>query len=363
MKEIKVALKNNSYKIIIGHSILSFLGDFLSVENKNVLAVIDENVFNNFNDELNTSLSKLSQQLKIYLLKPGEKSKSFSELTKIHSYLLANNFGRDSLIIAIGGGVTGDLVGFAASTFMRGIELVHVPTTLLADVDSSIGGKTGINFNHKKNMIGTFYQPKLVLLDTEFIKTLPKNEITSGIGEIIKYAYMSDKIFFNYLLENIDKIYKKNYEVLNEVIKISASIKAAVVAQDEKESGLRKILNLGHTFAHAYESELNFKVKHGEAVIAGIISSLFLSFKLKLITKIELTKFLELTFKIRLSNRFNSLNKENIFQIMKSDKKNRSGKIKFVLLSDIGKLLIDVEAEKNDIFYAIDEMQKTLMVK
>ncbi len=358
VKEIKVQLKNNPYKILIGNSILSRLNNYLDLETKNVLAVIDENVFTFFKDEIKKALSRVSSQYKIYLLKPGERTKSYSELQKIHSYLLSNNFGRDSLIIAIGGGVTGDLVGFAASTFMRGVKLVHIPTTLLADVDSSIGGKTGINFNHKKNMIGTFYQPNLVLIDTEFLKSLPKPEITSGIGEVIKYAYLSDKNFFDYLLKNINKIYGNESEVLNEVIFKSVGIKASVVSQDEKESGIRKILNLGHTFAHAFESEFNFKVKHGEAVIAGIISSLFLSEKLMLITKQELNKFLELAAKINLPKKFHSFDKEKVFQIMKSDKKNRNGKIKFVLVSDIGKILIDVEAEKKDIFYAINMMQK-----
>ena len=255
--------------------------------------------------------------------------------------------------------MTGDLVGFAASTFMRGVSLIHIPTTLLADVDSSIGGKTGINFNHKKNMIGTFYQPKLVIIDTEFLINLPKAEITSGIGEVIKYAYMSDRNFFNYLKENLDRIFKYDSEVLNEIIFKSASIKASVVSQDEKESGLRKILNLGHTFAHGFESELKFKIKHGEAVIAGIISSLFLSEKLRLITENELNAYLELAAKIKLPKKLQEIDKENVFQIMKSDKKNRNGVIKFVLVSGIGKILLDVEAEKKDVFYAIDRMQKT----
>ncbi len=358
VNEIKVSLKNNPYKILIGNSIFSSLKNFLEYDTKNVLAVIDENVFQYFNNEIKNTLSKISHQYKIYLLKPGERSKSYTELQKIHSFLLSNNFGRDSLIIAIGGGVTGDLAGFAASTFMRGVKLVHTPTTLLADVDSSIGGKTGINFNHKKNMIGTFYQPNLVLIDTEFLKALPNAEIKSGIGEIIKYAYLSDKYFFYYLLKNLGRIYKNDSEVLNEVIYKSVAIKASVVSQDEKESGLRKILNLGHTFAHAFESELNFKVKHGEAVIAGIISSLFLSNKLKLINEKQLNSFLELTAKIHLPKKFQTVDKENLFKIMKSDKKNRNGKIKFVLVSDIGEILIDVESEKKDVFYAIENMQK-----
>ncbi len=360
MKEIKVYLKNNPYKIFIGDAILSQLNEFISQDANNVLAVVDENVLKNFKAQIINTLTEISTDYKIYPLKPGEKTKSYTELKKIHSYMLTNNFGRDSLIIAFGGGVTGDLVGFAASTFMRGIRLIHIPTTLLAAVDSSVGGKTGINFNHKKNMIGSFYQPELVFIDTQFFKTLPKIEITSGIGEIIKYAYLSDKDFFQYLQENIEKIYEQDPQVLSEIISKSVSIKASVVSQDEKESGLRKILNLGHTFAHAFESELNFKIKHGEAVAAGLISALYLSEKLKLIDKTDLNNFLELPLKITMNSKFKLIDKEKVLQIMKSDKKNKQGKIKFVLIAGIGKILIDVEASNKLIFHALEKMSSII---
>ncbi len=358
MNEIKVELKNNPYKILIGSSILPDIKNLIDKNYENILVVIDKNVFNHFEKTIKNSLLKISNQIQFYILKPGEKSKSFSELKKIHSFLLEKNFGRDSLIIAIGGGVTGDLVGFAASTFLRGVDLVHIPTTLLAAVDSSIGGKTGINFNNKKNMIGAFYQPEKVIIDMEFLYTLPKNEINSGVGEIIKYAFLADDDFYNFTKNNLHKIFKKDSDVLQKIIYKSAGIKASVVSQDEKESGLRKILNLGHTFAHAFESDLNFKIKHGEAVIAGIISSLYLSEKINIIDKNKLAKFLELPSQIKLSKKLNSMNMENLFEIMKMDKKNRKGKIKFVLVSDIGEILIDMQADKKNIFYAINKMQK-----
>ena len=361
MKEIKVQLKDNSYKILIGNSILTRLHEFINFENKKVLAVIDENVFKYFDKKLTSELSKVSKGIKIYLVKSGEKTKSYSEVQKIHSFMLSNNFGRDSIIVAIGGGVTGDLVGFAASTFMRGIKLIHIPTTLLAAVDSSIGGKTGINFNHKKNMIGTFYQPELVFIDIQFFKTLPPIELTSGIGEIIKYAYLADKEFFQFLQNSFTKIYEQEPQVLTEIILKSAGIKASVVSQDEKETGLRKILNLGHTFAHAFESALDFKIKHGEAVSAGLVSALYLSEKLKLITKTDLNEFLELPLRMKMNKKLKALDKDKVLEIMKSDKKNYQGKIKFVLIAGIGNILIDMEASNKDIYWALGKMQEYIM--
>ncbi len=294
-------------------------------------------------------------KLNYYILKSGERSKSSTELHRIYSYLIEKKYNRDTLIIAVGGGVTGDLAGFAASTFMRGVQIVHVPTTLLAMVDSAIGGKTGINFNKTKNIIGAFYQPKFVLADLNFLNTLPESEIICGAGEIIKYAYLADNKFFNYVNDNLNGILQYRIEVLSKVITESVKIKAAVVMQDEKESGIRKILNLGHTFAHAYESELNFKVKHGEAVIAGLISALYLSNRLNILSNEKLNKFIKLPLKINLSTGFNKLNKEKVYKRMFSDKKSREGKIKFVLLADAGKLIIDVDASKADIYYAVEK--------
>jgi 3-dehydroquinate synthase len=267
---------------------------------------------------------------------------------------LGKKYNRDTLIIAAGGGVVGDLAGYAAATFMRGVQLVHLPTTLLAMVDSSIGGKTGINFNKNKNIIGAFFQPEFVMADLEFLKTLPKSEIICGTGEIIKYAYLSNNDFFNYVNDNLNEILICNLTVLDKVISESVKIKSAVVKQDEKETGLRKILNLGHTFAHAYESELNFRIKHGEAVIAGLISALYLSNRLKILSKEKFDRFIKLPLKINLSAAFNKLNKENVYNRMFSDKKSRGGRIKFVLLADTGKILIDVDASKADIYYALE---------
>lgn len=360
MKKIKVSLSENSYPIYTGSSVLN---QFQKISEKhklfkNSLVIADGNVMKHHGKKIKTILSSFKGKKNVYVLKPGERSKSYIELNKIYSFMLDKGYGRDSVIVAVGGGVTGDLAGFAASTFMRGVQLVHLPTTLLAAVDSSVGGKTGINFDKKKNMIGTFYQPRFVLIDTEFLKTLPAQEMKSGLGEIIKYAYLSDEIFYSYVSKNLDGILGKDYPVLEKTIVKSAGIKAAVVSQDEKESGLRKILNLGHTFAHAYESELNFKIKHGEAVIAGIVSALILSEKMGLLSAAGKDEFLNLPLRVKLSPLFSRINPQNIYRLMSSDKKNREGKIKFVLPAGIGEIFLDAEAPRNLVLNSLKEVKE-----
>lgn len=356
MKKVKINLEKSSYDFVAGKKAINTLPQFLKKTNSNgkVFFIVDANVDKYYVQLINTIAGLSGLEWAYYILKSGESSKNYNELNKIYEFLLNEGADRKSTIAAVGGGVTGDLAGYAASTFMRGIGLIHIPTTLLAMVDSSIGGKTGINFSLKKNMVGTFYQPTGVFADINFLKTLPEPEIISGMGEIIKYAFLLDKNFFDFVENKIDKISHLDENVTSKTVYECASIKAAVVAEDEKEKGLRKILNLGHTFAHAYESNLNFNVKHGEAVIAGIISAVFLSKRLKFITDAQLPLFLNLLGKVKLSGNFVAPDKEKIYKIMQHDKKNTNGKIKFILPKDIGVMLMDIEAGKRDIFYALD---------
>jgi 3-dehydroquinate synthase len=360
VKRIIVPLKENPYPVYIGNSILSQLPELLEVSfpQRNIFVVIDGNIDRTWGMIIRKILSASAKKITFYKLTPGESSKNYLELNKIYIALLDGNYGRDTLLISIGGGVTGDLSGFAASSFMRGISLIHIPTTLLAAVDSSIGGKTGINFLKKKNMIGAFYQPAFVFIDTNFFTTLPHQEIISGAGEIIKYAYLSDSSLFNYMQKNFDSLIKLQPDVINEAVIKSVSIKASVVSQDEKESGLRQILNLGHTFAHAFETGLNFKIKHGEAVSAGIIAALILSNKLGLLSTSNMNEFLSLPSKIKLPKNLVNLKPESIYNLMLTDKKNRDGKIKFVLLKGIGELVLGAEAAKPEIFTSLKEAKE-----
>ncbi|NCQ18945.1 MAG: 3-dehydroquinate synthase [Ignavibacteria bacterium CG_4_8_14_3_um_filter_37_9] len=361
MKTLSVQLSENGYEILLGKDILHKFTSLCKKSSlpKRMFFIIDENVLRIHKKYLQTNLFDEKKDL-VCKLPAGEKSKSFKQISELLKVMLENKLGRDTLVVSIGGGVTGDAVGFAASIFMRGIPVVHIPTTLLAAVDSSIGGKTGINFNNTKNSIGSFYQPKFVLIDTTFFSTLPEKEIICGVGEIIKYAFLTGQDFYDSVLAALPLFYQKDFSKTVHLISASINVKTEVVSSDEKETGLRKILNFGHTFAHSFESELHFKIKHGEAVTAGIICALYLSHEKGFITEEQLKKFLYLPKQIPLSATLKKLDKEKLYRVMLSDKKNRDGKIKFVLLKNIGEILLDVEAEKVEVFNAFDRMFKSI---
>jgi 3-dehydroquinate synthase len=327
------------------------------------LVVVDENVYKIYKDYINSAFKKSNSNIFYYEIKSGEDLKSFNGLTGIISSLVENNFGRDSLLIAIGGGVAGDLSGFAASVYMRGIQLIHVPTTLLAAIDSSVGGKTGINFNKYKNLLGTFYQPELVLIDPHFLTSLPPAEINSGMGELIKYAFLTNEKFFSYLNNNFDKVSSLDKTVLSKLIYESVMFKGSVISEDEYEAELRKILNFGHTFAHAYESHAEFSIRHGEAVCIGIISALILSNRRGFLSEKKLNRFLDLPLKMNLTPTFNNSDYDSIIKFMYGDKKNRKGEIRFVLLKDIGKIITGSGVKESDIVYSIDMTYKILSEK
>lgn len=362
MKKITVEVYNKTYPVFIGSSIFNRLPSEIKRRKlyTNLFVIIDENVNKYHGGKIIRGIKNAFPKVNFYFLKPGERSKSGNELNRIYAELIKKNYGRDTLIVGIGGGVTGDLAGYAASTFMRGVQLVHVPTTILANVDSSVGGKTGINFQNKKNLIGSFYQPEFVFIDLEFIASLPVSEMNSGLGEIIKYAFLTNKKFFGFVFNNLEGYNRKNETVIRNLLNESVSFKASVVAKDEKESGLRKILNLGHTFAHSYESELKFKIKHGEAVIAGVISAIFLSNNIGILSKQKKDLYLDMLSKITLPAIFSKMNNERLYEIMGHDKKNRNQKVRFVLLSDIGNLLTDVEVDKKRVIMAIESTKKFL---
>ena len=359
MKKIKVLKGKDRYEVYSGVESFNLLPDLIIEKglNTNILFVIDKNVMKFHSERIKSMMDKFSGKNNFYIMPSGEKNKSTNRYNNILAFLADNNYGRDSLIVAIGGGVTGDIAGFVASTYLRGIQLVHIPTTLLAVVDSSIGGKTGINFFNRKNIVGTFYQPDFVLTDTVFLDSLPEHEVISGTGEIIKYAFLSDRDFYNDVNDSYDSIISLHKETLNRIIPVCIKIKAEIVSEDEQESGLRKILNLGHTFAHAYESYFDFGIKHGNAVAAGIISSLFLSFKKGIINKTSLNYFLNLPTKMIFTSH-RDLHEGEIINRMLSDKKNREGRIKFILIKDIGEILIEVDANREEIIYAV---QKTFI--
>lgn len=349
MQKIEINIPGKEYNVYLGENSFSQLPNLIKkgMLNGSILLVIDRNVKKYYSELISDTIQSIPQKVKTITITASEKNKSYETLQKIHSFLIKNNFGRDSVIIAIGGGIIGDITGFAASTYMRGVKYIQIPTTLLSAVDSSVGGKTGINFKNTKNIIGSFYQPELVIVDTNFFNSLPNEERLCGLGEIIKYCFLTDKTFFNYVSKNIDTILNNKPSALKRVIKESIVFKGKVVEADEKESGIRKVLNLGHTFAHAFEVQQKHKLKHGQAVIVGITCAIYLSYYLGTIVKKDFDKYLDFILLFSDLIKLNDVDKKLILDIMMLDKKNRDNEIKFVLLKDIGEILIDVSAPKN----------------
>lgn len=357
MKRIKVNIPDNQYDVVLGENAIYSL--YNEIErlglSTNIFGVIDKNVFELHKTALFDAFKSFVSESKYIVIDSTEQNKSLETIQAIYEHLLKEKFSRDGLILAVGGGIVGDVAGFAAASYMRGIPYIQVPSTLLAAVDSSVGGKTGVNFNQRKNIIGAFHQPQLVVADTKFYKSLDRKEILCGMGEVIKYAYLSNEKFYNKVKDNIENILALHSGALSEIIEESINIKAGVVKQDEKESGLRKILNLGHTFSHAIESRRNYGIKHGKAVVVGITAALYLSNELNILPDEKLTQLLSLINKVEKYIEIDEPEPERIYEIMFSDKKNRDGKIKFVLIKGIGEILIDVEAEQELVLRAVEK--------
>ena len=347
MKPIKlnVKTKTKNYPIYFGDNIINKTGKLIKKnlpDVKKVSIISDNKLPKKLLTKLLRSLKSYDVQL--YKLNASEGNKSLSVANKIIHKLLKKNFNRSDCLIAFGGGILGDLSAFVSSLTKRGIKFVNIPTTLLAQVDASIGGKTGINSKEGKNLIGTFYQPDFIISDPMVLKSLPQREIVSGYAEILKHSLILDKKFFIWLTKNGKKIInEKNKTLLINAIFKSCKIKSSIVAKDEKEKDLRTILNFGHTFAHGFEGAKNFskKLKHGEAVLLGMIVAIDLSNKKKLLSSVDLVqikkhyKNLKLLMNIKKFFKKNELNK--IIYFMKKDKKNLNNKITLVLLKKIGK--------------------------
>jgi 3-dehydroquinate synthase len=350
MKPIKLNIKTKSgvYPIIIGSNLISHLPRILKnnlVNYNKCLLVIDKNVPHKMINKILKSIK--SKNIYKYSFKSSEKNKNQKSVNKILEVLLTKNFSRQDCLIAVGGGITGDVSGYAASIFKRGLKFVNMPTTLLSQVDSSVGGKTGINTKYGKNLIGNFYQPKIVISDCDFLKTLPNREIICGYGEILKHSLIKNKNFYNFLDQNIFNILELKTPFIEKAIFESCKIKKIMVEKDENEKNLRKVLNFGHTFAHAFEATLGFsnKLNHGEAVILGIVSALKFSLKNKYINKKEFMLVIDHIKRSKMPSEIKdyfsikSLNK--LLSFMIKDKKNTSNKINLILLKKIGSPLIN----------------------
>ncbi len=358
MKQMKLYIKTktHNYSIVIGSNLTKKISKILknnSIRFKSCLLIIDTKIPIRKILDIKKSLRK--KNIYTFFIKASENNKNINYVNKIIEILLKKNFSREDCLISIGGGITGDVAGFAASQFKRGLKFINIPTTLLAQVDSSIGGKTGVNTKYGKNLIGSFYHPNLVISDIEFLNTLPKREITCGYGEILKHSLISNEKFYNYLTKNYKKILNLSKPFIMKSIYESCKIKKEIVEKDERESGVRKVLNFGHTFAHAYEASLNYsnKLNHGEAVILGINTALNFCFKNKLIKNKDYKSIINhITFSklpSSLNKFFKKKDANKILSFMESDKKNKSKKINLVLLKKIGTPIINKEFNREKI--------------
>ena len=373
LKTLSVTNHNKSFKysILIGDDFIELLEKNFSktLKEKKIYIMYDEFFYKlklnkNLIDNFKKLSTKLSSEFFFFKTKSKDKFKNFENLSNLLNYILSHKINRDSIIISIGGGVTGDLVGFASSIVLRGVKCIHIPTTLLSQVDSSVGGKTGINTKHGKNLVGAFHQPEGVLIDINFLKTLPERELFAGFAEVIKYSFIYDKKFFKYLENNTESIKKLKSPYIENTIFKSCQIKAKIVSIDEKEQGIRAILNFGHTFAHAFENLINYdnkKLIHGEAVAIGMVCAFKLSVYLNLCSKIEAERCIGLISKFNLPTKLKEiksirLESKKLLDKFYLDKKVKNGKITFILCNGIGSALVKNDVKEKTLKIFLDEL-------
>lgn len=359
MEKLFVDLGKKSYDILFSDS-FNGLAKAMSDINapKKLLVVTDSNVEKLYADEVNDLLIKNGYDSKIYAFTAGEENKGMDTILGICGACIEHEMDRKSMIVALGGGVVGDMAGFAAAIFMRGIDFVQVPTTLLSQSDSSVGGKTGIDFMESKNILGAFHQPKLVYINVATLKSLPNEQFVSGMGEVIKHGIIRDSEFFAYIEKNSDKIKTLDNETLIKMDKINCSIKADVVEQDEKENGLRAILNFGHTIGHAVESAYDFKMTHGECVGIGMVGASYIAYKRNMIDESTLNRIENVLDMYGFKIRVDLPEKEVVYGYMQKDKKKIAGKLKFVLPTKVGDVMQTTDVSKDEIFAAFDYITK-----
>ncbi|MDB6016245.1 MAG: 3-dehydroquinate synthase [Pedosphaera sp.] len=343
MRTIKVALGDRGYNILIGRNLLRLLGAECARLNlgRRCAIITDRNVGPRFAKAAQRSLAKAGFESCLITVPAGETAKSLKTVQACYDQLARHRLERKSFMVALGGGVVGDLAGFVAATYLRGIAFVQVPTTLLAQVDSSVGGKVGVNLKAGKNLVGAFYQPRLVLCDLDALRTLPTREYRAGLAEVIKYGIIYDAALFKRLEQDMPKLLKRNPDILAAVVARCCQIKAEVVEQDETENGLRAILNFGHTIGHALEAISGYgKYLHGEAISIGQVAAAHISARQQGLSIDHVERITKLFRQAGLPTRvrLDAKQRTRMFAAMKLDKKVSSGEVKFVLASKIGRV-------------------------
>ena len=357
MIEITVDLGDRSYPVKIGSGCLKTEAILPYLSGTQVLVVSNETIAPIYMDALVKKLQSEGADVDSLVLADGERYKSLDTLTLIFDHLIERRHNRKTTLIALGGGVIGDMTGFAAACYQRGVAFIQVPTTLLSQVDSSVGGKTAVNHPCGKNMIGAFYQPEAVFIDTETLNTLPDREYSAGMAEVIKYGLIADADFFTWLEQNMASLMNREEDALNHAIAVSCQTKANVVAADETEQGVRAILNLGHTFGHAIEAAQHYKEwLHGEAVGAGMVMAADLSYRQGLIALEDLDRTRDLISKANLPVAApDNIGRETFLSLMGLDKKVLDGRLRLILLKSIGKAFVTTDISMPDLHAVLDK--------
>jgi 3-dehydroquinate synthase len=358
MRTVEVKLNQGNYQILIGQGLLITAADNLKQlgSGKRVIMVTHPSVKQLYGDALQNNLKAAGMSPEVLEVPEGEENKSLEQASRLYHELSRLQAERTTTILALGGGVIGDLAGFVAATYMRGMPLVQVPTTLLAQVDSSIGGKTAVNQGKIKNTIGVFYQPSLVIADIAALKTLPENEFVNGMAEIIKYGIIQDEVLFRLLENNVERVKNRDESFLEEIVFRCASIKADVVGKDEKDTGLRNILNFGHTLGHAIETVSDFGIGHGKSVASGMIIASRISRKMGLLSESEFNRIKYIICQYGLPVQTSGWDVKELMQATQYDKKRASGRMRMVLVRKIGEVFISEGVNPNLVQETLEEM-------
>lgn len=326
------------------------------IADRKLCIITDSRVNGLYADEVCSVLKDHCKTIVVYAFEAGEQSKNLDTVKDIYEFLIQHKFDRKDMLLALGGGVTGDMTGFAAATYLRGIDFVQIPTTLLAQVDSSIGGKTGVDFDQYKNMVGAFYMPKLVYMNVSTLKTLDDRQYYSGMGEVLKHGLIKSASFYEWIIDNMYEIHERDLETLEEMVYKSCTCKKIVVEKDPTEKGERAILNFGHTIGHAIEKAKHFELTHGECVALGCVAAAYISWQRNLLSKEEYYEIRDMFVPFNLPISIDKIDPEEILALTTSDKKMEGNHIKFILLKKVGKAYIDTTVTKDEMKAGIHEI-------
>ncbi len=350
--------KKPCYDIVFSQSFEELKDELtdLGVSGRKLCIVTDSNVGELYGDQVESLLQDSFSKVCTFRFPAGEENKTLDTVRGIYKYLIEEGFGRKDMLFALGGGVVGDVTGYAAATYMRGIDYIQLPTTLLSQCDSSIGGKTGVDFDGYKNMVGAFKMPRLVYINMEVLKSLDDRQYYAGFAEVMKHGLIKDCLFYEWLISNMYEICERDLDILEEMVMRSCSIKKYFVEKDPMEIGDRALLNFGHTIGHAIEKAKNFSLYHGECVALGVVAAAYISYQRQMLSMEEYYEIRDMFVPFYLPISVEDIDPAEIVKLTRSDKKAEDNKIKFILLKKIGKAVIDSSVTEDEILAAVNEI-------